>query len=501
MKKDAIKNGALISYLLIFINMAAGLLYTPWMVRQIGISDYGLYSLTGVFLSYFMLDFGLGSAIARFIAKYRAENRTDMIDKLLGITIRIYFLISAGIAVALTVIYLFLSGIFQELTPVELETFRVIYVIAGFFSIFSFPFMPVNGVMIAYERFVPLKLFDLAGKILLVSLMVTALFCGGGLYILIWVNGLVGFGIAFGKYLYLKRTGLFKIDFCFFDKTLAGELFRFSFWVFVIGIAQRLLLNIVPTLLGIFSGTTQIAVFSLAMTLEGYTWTFANALNGLFIPKVSQMVTLDDDRSQITDLMIRVGRIQLLVVGLIITGLVILGKPFVTLWMGEQFIDSYYVALFLILPGCITLTQEIAYTLLFVTNELKYRALLFISASLMSVAIGCLLAPSCGAIGTAIGVCCALLVCHVIGMNLIYARVLHLDIGRFFRMCHLKMGFPILLVGLFCWTALSYYPVESWFGFLVSGIGYVALFVVVAWFFMMNAFEKQQVKSLITRLI
>ena len=41
-KNKQIMIGALMTYLSIGINVAAGILYTPWMISQIGQSDYGL---------------------------------------------------------------------------------------------------------------------------------------------------------------------------------------------------------------------------------------------------------------------------------------------------------------------------------------------------------------------------------------------------------------------------------------------------------------------------
>ena len=40
-----IKIGAVLSYLSIGVNIAAGLIYTPWMIGKIGQSEYGLFTL------------------------------------------------------------------------------------------------------------------------------------------------------------------------------------------------------------------------------------------------------------------------------------------------------------------------------------------------------------------------------------------------------------------------------------------------------------------------
>lgn len=72
-----IKIGAMISYCAIIISIITSLFYLPWMTRQIGQSNYGLYTLVNSFVTMFLMDFGLSSATARFLAKYRAEQKID----------------------------------------------------------------------------------------------------------------------------------------------------------------------------------------------------------------------------------------------------------------------------------------------------------------------------------------------------------------------------------------------------------------------------------------
>ena len=61
-----IKEGAFLSYFSIGVNILSGLLYTPWMVNQIGQSNYGLYTLAHSLISLLLVDFGLSSATARY---------------------------------------------------------------------------------------------------------------------------------------------------------------------------------------------------------------------------------------------------------------------------------------------------------------------------------------------------------------------------------------------------------------------------------------------------
>lgn len=101
---NQIRKGAFISYTTIAINILLGLLYTPWMIDKIGVSDYGLYALISAFLSYFILDFGLGEAIARFLALAVANKDSARIKSIINSSIRIYLLIDLGIFLTLCII-------------------------------------------------------------------------------------------------------------------------------------------------------------------------------------------------------------------------------------------------------------------------------------------------------------------------------------------------------------------------------------------------------------
>ena len=102
-----IAKGAVISYVSIFLNIVISLVYTPWMIRQIGVSDYGVYSLVGTFLSYFLLDFGLAGTITLFVAKYRAEGDEQKVANMLGLTAKVYLVIDVIIFAILFVLYFF----------------------------------------------------------------------------------------------------------------------------------------------------------------------------------------------------------------------------------------------------------------------------------------------------------------------------------------------------------------------------------------------------------
>jgi O-antigen/teichoic acid export membrane protein len=485
-----IRLGAMMSYFTIAFNIVAGLIYTPWMVRQIGQADYGLYTLAISFISLFALDFGLGSAVSRFLSIYKAKSDAEGARKFLGITYKLFLFITGFFFLVLAVMYLQIENIFLELTLPEISRLKVIFCISGLYSIIAFSFNPLNGVLISNERFLFLKSTDLFHKLLIVLLMVIALLNGYGLYALVIVNAFVGLLTIAIKLIYITKLTNTEVDFSCKDKILLKEIFGFSAWTTVITISQRFILNITPTILGAFAGSIQIAIFSIGMTIEGYTWTIAHALNGLFLPKVTRMTINNKDRSEIENLMIRVGRIQLFVIGLIIVGFASMGKEFMVLWMGKNFSDTYFVALLLITPCIISLTQEIAYTTLVALNEIKYRAMASLTVAIISIVLSVILSQIYGAIGSAIAIFIGNIVGVIVIMNIVYYRVLKINVFRFFKECHVKMFIPLALTCAIGILMQYQFPVESLLVFMGKAGLLAFIYFLLMWFISFNTYEK-----------
>ena len=120
----------MLSYLGLGINILIGLLYTPWMIHSIGRDNFGLYTLAMSIITLFVFDFGLSSAVTRFMAKYIAEGRNDKANNCLGLVYKLYIGIDAILLIILTGVYFFIPSIYESLTPEEISKFKIVYVIA-----------------------------------------------------------------------------------------------------------------------------------------------------------------------------------------------------------------------------------------------------------------------------------------------------------------------------------------------------------------------------------
>lgn len=492
-----IKLGAVISYLSIAINMIAGLLYTPWMIRTIGKEDYGLYTLAMSVISLFVFDFGLGVSINRFLSKYLAEGRQDRANQCLGMVYKLYFYFDILLLIALTTAYFFIPQIYQELTPTEIDNFKIIYAMAAVFAVLSFPFIPVNGILSAHEKFIQLKSCDVIHKLIVVGAMTVCLLVGYGLYALVLVNALAGIIMIAIKLYFIKRYTSQEADFSYKNKEEFRQIIGFSGWVTIMSFCQRCIFTLGPTILGAFSGSGAIAIFGIANTLEGYVFTFSSALSGMFLPRVSRIVAKDGD---VLPLMIKIGRIQLMLVSFVVCGFCYVGSEFIQLWVGKDFSSAYLCTLFIILPSILQLPQEIGDQTLYAKNKLKERSYAFISMAVVNVALGIPLSILWGATGLCISICIAYLIRTII-LDIIYKKILHIDIYKFFKDTFIVFlpAFALCLAACF---ALNYFVcIQGWLSVGIKGIIYCITMALALYIMVMNKEERELAGSLVKSII
>lgn len=485
-----IKVGAIISYIAIFINIISGLIYTPWMMNTIGKSDYGLYTLAMSLINTFLIDFGLSMSVQRFLAKYIAANDQEGANNVVGLVFKIYVVLTTILLCIFIFLWFFIDKIYIELTANEIEKFRVLYVVAVIYSIMSFPFIPLNGMFSAYEKFVQLKLCELFHKIISVIFTVFALLQGYGVFSIVVVNLLTCVIYIVLRLWLLKKCTIIKPNFRYKDNSLLRELFSFSIWSSISTLVIRLFLTLGPQILGVVSGSGQIAVFGYAVSLETYIYTFVTAINGFFMTRISREANKCDEskREKIVDLMTGVGRLILILFGIIFIGFVLLGKEFISLLFGVEYIDSYYCTLLICAYGIIAYPQQIANTYMMVENKMKKKAISAIICLVIDIVLSVLFGLFWGAIGVSLAICISLFI-YTIFMNILYVKDLKLNIAKFFINCHLKL-LPALLISFLLSYGITLIPIFGWLGFFLKVVIIVCVYILMTYLFMLNKEEK-----------
>ena len=498
---NQLRAGALLSYAAMGINVLIGLLYTPWMISSIGKEDYGLYTLALSVISIFVFDFGIGQAVTRFLAKYIAEGNQEKANNCLGLIYKLYIYLDLVVLIVLSVLYFFIPLIYKELTPEELSKFEIIYMAVAFYSVFSFPFIPVNGVLTANEKFIQLKVCDLAHKVIIVVLMSICLLLGYGLYALVTIHVLSGCLTILFKLFFIKRDTDTKINFKYENRTEFKEIVGFSGWVTVKSLSERMIFTISPSILGMVSGSVEIALFGIANVIEGYVYNFSGALNGLFLPKVAKISSKEG--GDIMPLMIKIGRLLFFIVGFITVGFICVGQNFIRVWLGDGYDATYVSSILIILPSLFYVPQEIACNAIAVQNKVKSQAIVYLIMGVCNLILGYYLAMTYGCIGLCISIFIAYNIRNI-GLNIIFKKQLQLNISLFFKSVFLNMGIPMIIC-----LALAYLvnliALSGWIGFIVKGVIVSMIYILGMWLLTLNQSEKhlfyEPVKNIFTKLM
>lgn len=491
-----IKYGAVLSYLGIVVYILVGLLYTPWMIRVIGKDDYGLYTLAYSIVALFIFDFGISAAIQRFVAKYLAEGNKEKVNNCISLVYKLYIYIDIAILIILSAVYFLIPYIYRELTAIQISRLEVVFVMAGLFSVISFPFIPLNGILSAHEKFVQLKTCDLLSKVLTVGINVVCLYLGGGLYELVLTNVLVGLFIIVLKFAIVKQQTSIKVRIGYKDRKEMRSLLSFSGWTTVVALSQRCIFNIAPSILGMFAGAGVIAILGISISLEAYTYTFACALNGLFLPRISRIL---NDNGSVLPLMIRVGRIQILTMGVILIGFIVVGRDFISTWLGDGYEEAYICTLLLILPAFLLLPADIADQTLIASGNVKYRAFVYVGMAVINVPLSIVMTKYYGLKGLAFSIFIAYMIRNI-ALFYVYYSKLHINVWQFICDSYIRMLPGLLVSCASAYVLASFLDIGSWYSVACKSAIVVICYVIAMWILAINEGEKELVKKMFLRL-
>lgn len=499
---NQIKAGALLSYISLFLTNIIGLIYTPFMLRLMGQSEYGLYSLVASVVAYLtILDFGFGNAIIRFTAKYRAEGKTKEQSSLFGMFIVLYSLIAVATVIIGSALYFNTEVIFGEsMTETELFKAKIMMALLIFNIAVTFPLSIFGAIITAYENFVFQKVINIGRIILNPAVMIIMLLMGYRAIGMVVITTLFNIATLLINWWYCKRKLNIKISYKGFNWSLLKEIGGYSFYVFLGIIMDKIYWSTGQFVLGVVSGTTAVAVFAIALQMKTYYMSFSNAISGLFLPKVTAMVSNSSSNREISDLFIRTGRIQFLILSFILAAFVIFGRSFINLWAGNDYDEAYVMSLILMIPLSVPLIQNLGIIILQARNQQKFRSVLYIFIAIASLFVSIFLAKRYGGVGCAIGTSIALIIGQGVIMNIYYHKKIGIDIPKFWREVS-KIAIPIILLSIISGVLNFFAGDGNFFYLMIKGSIFTLLFVPTVWLFSMNKYEKDIVLSIINKVV
>jgi Membrane protein involved in the export of O-antigen and teichoic acid len=491
LEKDQIKAGAVISYLSLFLNTFTSLLYTPFMLYKMGQSEYGLYSLTVSIVGYLtILDFGFGSAIVRYTAKYRTLNDKDKEYNLNGMFLVIYMVIGLVTVIAGFILYFNADMMFSvNMKAAELGKAKIIILLLVFNLAVSFPLGIFSSIVVAYEEFIFSKIINIVRILLNPCVLIPLLMIGYravGMAVATTVLNLI---ILLANLWFCIHKLKIKIYFRHMDFSLLAETVVFSFYGFLNLIVDRITWGSGQFILGVVSGTVAVAVYSVAIQINNYYLSFSTAISALFLPKLTAMFTNGATDQEFSDLFLKIGRLQYIIIAYILGGFLLVGQNFINAWAGPGYEKAFTIACILMIPVTFPLIQNTGIVILQAQNRQKFRSVVYLIIAVANIAVSIFLGRIYGGIGCAVGVALSSIIGCVIVMNIYYYKQIHLDIPRFWKEIVL-MSVPVAIAFCSCFVISRWIKGTGFFSIAVNALIYTAIYIPAIWFMGMNHYER-----------
>lgn len=496
---NQLKTGAFLNYTTIFLTNVIGLLMTPFILNHLGKNEYGIYLTIGALVGTIsLLDFGLNNTIVRFVAKYKAENDTVGQENFLATTMLLYLGISSLVIIIGIVFYGYIDSYFTKMTPDEIGIAKVIFAIFIFNLAIGLPGGSLTGICYGYEKFVFPKTVNIVRYILRSLAILGILMLGGKAVALVIIDSifnLIIIGIT-GYYVFKKLD--VKIKLHSFSINFIKHIFSYSTWIFVFALVSIFQWQAGHWVLGRIASPEVLSIYGIGIVLGTYYGAFSTAISSVFLPRATKMSVGNATGEELTDMMIKIGRISFIILMFILTAFILFGRQFVNLWVGKELgedgsYQSWVIALMIMVAYTLPLVQGFGNSILEAKSKLKFKAILYLSFMILGTVLGAFLATDYGAIGMMTGSVIAWLIVQNV-MNFYYHINIGLNILRFFKELFNKTLLAVIIAIGFGFL-INLIPGLGWINFLIKASIYTIIFCIITYFIAFIDFEKELIKN------
>lgn len=489
---NELKKAALLSYVNIILVNTIGIFLTPFIIRTLGNSEYGLYTLIGSFIAYLsLMDFGLNNTIIRFVSKYRVENQKNEEKLFLGSVMIIYLFISISILFLGLFIYFRIDYFFgKSLLPSQINDFKIMFLILLFNMCIAVPGGSFMGICTAYEKYVFPSVVMIIKYVLRTIVVIVILLLGKKSISLVIIDTIFNiFVICITLFYCLFKL---KIKFSFQNKKIKNyiTILSYSIWIFFIGLIQSFQWNAGQIILGINVNTKTVAIFSVGIMLGSYFGAFAGVINNLLLPKAAKLSNDENSEIMINNNMVFIGRINSFICFLILSIFLLIGKEFIVLWVGKEFIKSWEITLLIMSFTFIPMIQSLGVSILEIRNKIKYRSLGMLLSMSLAVMLSSFFVKKYGIDGVLFPILIGMFL-NIIINNYLFVKHFSFNYIVFFKKTIFFQSIYTTLIVLLFYYLKYFFVIKTWFNIVLFSFIFIIVFVL---FFIVLFFNDEEKK-------
>jgi O-antigen/teichoic acid export membrane protein len=442
---------------------------SPILVHGLGDTRYGVWMFVDSIIAYMMLgNFGVDQAVMRFVAKYDGLGDRDHINRVVNTSIAALACVGGAIlAVAFCTAWFWESpfGVGVEMA----DEARWLFLLLGVSLAVGLPMGVPFAMLAGLGRFPARSAVAMTSLLVRSGLLVAVAVSGGGL-VTIGVVLLANRVMEVGLSLLVARHCFPQLAFSprYVDRQTLRTIGAYGAQVFLGSVAYMVVGQTAPLVIGAFMSPESLTFFSIGSSLPGYAVYILAAMVLVITPAVSKWEATGN-LAMIRSLFIKVTRYSLYVAVPVGLGLLILGRPFLGLWMGPQYADACYTTIAICsisLP--LSVASLVAGRTLDGIGKVRPMAILLILRAILTIGLSVALVRPYGIEGVAWGVSIALAVC-ALGGTIVACRYLELSFAALVRRASWGPLLASAVAALVWIMGQQYLPVDSWLAFFSIG--------------------------------
>lgn len=479
------------------LNLLITFFLSPFVVNTLGSLYYGIWALTGQLTGYmFLLDFGVRDSIIRDTARYCGLRQGRKLNRLLTTSLVVYAPIALAATAATAVAVVGFPYWFGIDEPYIRES-RIALALVGLTIAQSFIFNTFTGILQGLQRFDIGNVIGVVAAMLRAALVVVALLNGYGIVglsvIQFTLSILGGLATAYFSLRLLRREGLpFTLEWAHGRRVraLVRRVVGYSTYVFVNNIAGKIILATDAVVIGVFLPVASVTYYAIAGTLAGLATGLVGAAVWVLMPLVSHYAARRQ-AEEVRVLFMRASKMGLLVAAPVCMSLMILGREFISLWMGEEFAPrAAEVLVILAVAGLVSAPHHAMNAVLLGLGRHRTMAFLRLGEAAVNLTLSIWLVQRIGLPGVALGTLIPHTVVMLVALPAVTCRVVALPLRTYFAQAYAR---PLLAALPFAAGALvikAWWPASNLTVFLTQVSLLVVPYAIGVYLIALTAAEK-----------
>lgn len=388
--KDRLAFSILSSWGGYLVIVVASFFMPRFMDRFIGQTALGVWDFGWSLVSYFSLaQIGIGTSVNKFVAQQRATNDVAGLRRVVSSVTYVNLATSVLVLLVTAIATWAVPLILNPSLGVYIDVARWVVALLGLSLASQIAFDAFPGVVSGCHRWDLHNATSALGHVATVVATITALFMGGGLKTVAFINfvGVTATECARAVVAYRVCPEL-KIGWSYFDLNQAKQMFAFGAKSSLGGLSRLLLFQANNLVVAAHLGPGMLAVYARQMALVRIIETFANKFSFVLTPTASSLQGAGR-HDEIRALVMKTTRFATGMILPLTLVLSILGAPIMQLWMGSRYQQPLVLAI-LAVGGFFSLTQRPLMGILAGLNLHGQAAVAALVGSIVGVGFGVL---------------------------------------------------------------------------------------------------------------